>query len=300
MPSLKRKKTPEELKREQAAFQFTREREKKAQELFQRGVPEKEARQQASASIREKREIELPEVSTKTVTAQEVAIEQQRREALTSQIGQTAPLTQEEIEALPKGVVEGSAKFGLQPAAFAGNIIGKGISKITGQEFTPQTAEELSQTGFGKALGIATTAAGLAATAGLLTAKIAATSLKAKSFFGAVGLGAIGTAPFKSQRQKVTEAKTILTESQQNMRELVTAVKQGLPPEEAIPRFNQIKRNILLSERALKQMTNNSIDAFVSGGKDELIEYRSYLDEELPLLERDLRLFINPQAPQGL
>ena len=306
-----RKKTPEEQQREERAFRFTREREKRAQQLFQQGVSEKEARQEASRSIREQRALGQG-VADIPRTAEEVRDEQEVREDLASQVGVIPGQDQLIFEEKPD-LLERTASFGLTPAAAIGNLGGKGANLLAGafgQEpvFTPQSPEDLAKTGFGKALGTATAATaavlGVKLGAGLLASKSAALGVSAKGVLSAVGLTAAGTIGKINidKRQQVAITKQNFRDSKRQMTNIVNAMNAGtIDRFQALELYNAEVQNLNTYERSLKELANQDVRFFISSGAgDELAAVTNYKTKSVPFMNAEMVRAIRAPDPNSV
>jgi len=102
----------------------------------------------------------------------------------------------------------------------------------------------------------------------------------AKKLIGIGGILSIGRVSF-TMRQKVREAANVFQNSNTNLNNIIAAVKLGdpnYPPEQAIDDWNTELMNIRKSKRALKSLTDNWAEAWISGGKDELDDIYAFED----------------------
>lgn len=140
--------------------------------------------------------------------------------------------------------------------------------------------------------------AGLTFGAGTASAGIAGKVISNAKGVKALVAGAVLGKVTTNARQKVSEANKIFTSSKANMNRITNALNSGqISPSEAVSMFNAELQNINDAERALKQLTSGlgGINAFISGGGDELAGIIAYRRGELPLQQSALRqAILNP------
>lgn len=110
-------------------------------------------------------------------------------------------------------------------------------------------------------------------------------------------LGKVGLA----KRNDVAEARNNFVNARGNIKAIIQATNQGiLDPIDAVSMYNQQLASINLAERQLKELTDNDLDKFLSGGKDELADIQSFRQIQ-DIYQRRLQEAIiapNPNAVQ--
>jgi len=101
-----------------------------------------------------------------------------------------------------------------------------------------------------------------------------------------------------NQRQGVKEQATIFSTSVSNLNEIKNAVNKGeISPDDAIIMWNEELKNINEAERKLIETTNGNLglNAFLSGGKDELVKIESFNRVDKFLMRRQFeQAILNP------
>ena len=207
------------------------------------------------------------------------AREQQQAETLTA-LGEP-PEAAAELEAKrqtmpglePEGVplVTPIAEIGLKTSVKIGNAIGNGLVK-SGiiDSFTPQTEEELAQTGFGKGLGLATS--GVAAvTAAIAAAPYIATAgaaVASKSLFvaGALSTAVAGVASYFGYRQvldykggELDTMRSTLAKYTEDGEKMQALVSLGADPEGELNILYQYAEEINYAEATIKNIGKDNI-----------------------------------------
>jgi len=170
------------------------------------------------------------------------------------------------------GLLKSISKYGLIPAVALGNLLTRGIEKVTGKKYGTTGLEEASQTKFGRALGVAT--AGVALAAGAAYNPAVAKVLIPKSVVGkTIGLATIGAASVSpTLTSAALEAPIKIFETGQKIGEVIEST-----PEIA---ESGAGKNILLALGASALITGGVATAIAAG--------KNYLDskeEELVPLE---------------
>ena len=165
--------------------------------------------------------------------------------------------------------------------------VSSGLTGLGGPEATPTPGEVNAQQ-----RGIAAAAVGLGVTAVTLASgiavKIGISTKVGRALLHSVGAAGLG-AGLLSGRQKVTEAASNFTNSKGIVNEISSLHAQGiLSLEQAQIMMAKEFENINRSERTLKILTSDSIQNFLSGGKDELADIVSYRSSEFPLLVKGI------------
>jgi hypothetical protein len=269
MVIVKGKKTPEEEKseekkrREQEAQAFIQEREKKAS---REGISSKRAAEEMIPGEAEK-------------LSGEVA--RQRGEALQPLIGQIGRLPVTETPTTPG--VPG------QPSAF--------MDFLTGANLQRQAEAQGGRLIQGTAPIIPAGAIPAAANIGT---KIFANAGKAKSILATAGIpltaGAVAGKVGVGKRQAVKNAQALYSSSTSNIQRIINSMNsREISPSDGVRMFNEEIQNINSAEAALHLLTNNKLEAFLSGGKDELVKLRAYKNVVLPIQQEALtNAILNP------
>lgn len=201
----------------------------------------------------------------------------------------------------------GKAKPG---SGFAGNEL---LAEQQKKPLTPEQQRAINEVGllvpspsegFMKDEGIVgATATGLAAVGG------AKAGASLGSLGGPIGtgvgaaagaLGAVATKMTFQAKQDVKNANVLYKNAKANMGDIITAVNQGLlSPAQAVIAFNEAKADIMLAHMYLKQLTDDDLNRFLSGGLDELTALETWTRVNIPIAEQELMLAIanpNPAA----
>lgn len=97
------------------------------------------------------------------------------------------------------------------------------------------------------------------------------------------------------QRQDATQAFNNYNNAKGNINKIIQWTNQGLmTPEEAVVQYNQEIANVNLAERQLKELTDSSLDRFLSGGKDELADIEAFRRVQWLYERRLTEAIVNP------
>jgi len=270
-----RKKTPEELKREKEGAKFIQEREKRASELGGTKGAQRQAAKELTIQAEAKQIPSTEQVPSGALEAGRIQ-EEELKKKLGEQLAAPAPIDISKEKTLSTK----AAELGLQPATALANIAGKTLSRQTfgAIPFTPQTAEQLAQTGFGKGLGIATAVTGGALAfvgLGSISAAVGGTAGKALSLKLSAGslLAGGGVLGVFNVKTKFSDAKSIITDSNTQTSQLITNLENNLiTPEDAMAQFKRIQGNIASAESSIKIINEDSILNFINGGRDAAVD----------------------------
>jgi len=195
-------------------------------------------------------------------------------------------------------MLERGAGVGLAPAVAIGNLIGKGLEAAgIVEQFTPQTAKELTETKTGKALGAATLGTGVAL-AGAVVAPYAA-ALAARTSVGAVmgikfstlakvtaslGILAAGGAAFDWNGWEMNTQRKIIGGYVEDGEKLIAIDRASGDHEFVMNILIQAAAEIDEAERVLKTGGNNNIQNRV--GKEYLDDMNNIRTARIAIFRR--------------
>jgi hypothetical protein len=236
-------------------------------------------------------------------TPLETAAENQKRVDLYNQLAQdgTPAPTEQEIAAQQVQPQEGQvAQPGEVPPETEGpqSVLGAAGQALVGMgqktSFGPLGSVDIPITaklaagaaGLGIAGMIGGGAAGVGGTGASIFSKILTTTRGVRRLLSLAGLSSLSSIGLY-KRQEVSIARTSYSESKSSMGDAVNYINQGGDPVKGWQMYQQAYQNILDSETALKGLTDNFLEKFISGGADELIKIEMFknnkwlMDEKL-------------------
>jgi hypothetical protein len=101
----------------------------------------------------------------------------------------------------------------------------------------------------------------------------------------------------KNKKQDVSNANALYKQSKTNLGIIINKANAGqITNSEAIILFNQAKQDMLTAQRYLK-LSNQGIDKYLSDGYDDMVKVDTWLAQNMPLAEQDLRLALLQPNP---